>query len=202
MDMMFSSILDLDEHKLEKHERADQYTCHICGKIFNKLHRAAFNRHTESHSMGEPTFTCEHCSKCFFFEADLTSHTKKFHITKYCNSCEYKTTRKQCLTAHIYSHHSKEKPFKCTTCGKGFSTIPHLGRHKEIHEPVKKYECSVCGKKFSGQRHLHTHSKIHSKSYEAECNICDKKFVQKFNWRLHMKKRHPGVVYTDLYMPF
>jgi len=196
-NIIFSSSADLDEHMLEKHEKADQYTCHICGKIYSKLQRAMFNRHTESHSMGEPTIKCEHCIKSFFFEVELITHMKKFHTSVYCNSCEYKTTKRQSLKAHIFSHHSKERPYKCTTCGKGFITSSHLSRHKEIHEPVKKYECSVCGKKFSGKRHLTTHSKIHSKSYEAQCDICDKKFVQKFNMKLHMQKRHPEVVYSD-----
>ena len=197
-NMIFSTSADLDEHMLGKHERADQYTCHICGKTYSKLQRAMFNRHTESHSMGEPTFKCENCSKCFFFEVELITHMKKFHTTVFCNSCEYKSTKRQTLKDHIVSHHSKERPYKCTTCGKGFVTSSHLTRHKEIHEVVKKYECSVCGKKFSGKRHLTTHSKIHSKSYEAHCVICDKKFVQKFNMKLHMKKHHPEVDYSDL----
>ena len=193
----YSTNVELEEHTKEKHISADKYTCHICGTVFSKGQRAMFNRHTESHSMGEPTFNCQHCSKCFFFETDRIAHTKKFHTTKYCDSCEYKTPSLQVLKSHVRSHHTMERPFKCSTCGKGFVTHQHMRRHKEIHEPVKKYECSVCGKKFSGKRHLVTHNKIHSKTYEAECHICDRKFVQKCNMKLHMKKHHPEVAYDN-----
>ena len=194
-NQMFSTIDELDEHVHEKHTRADKYTCHICGKTFRALERAKFNRHTESHSMGEPTFKCDSCSKCFFFEIELIGHKKKIHKTLYCELCEFKTSGNNGLKNHFLSNHTNEKPHVCSKCGKGFALSYHLRRHMEIHEPVRKYECSVCGKKFIAARHLTTHSKIHSKTYAAKCEICKKKFVQKFNMTLHMRKHHPQ--FTD-----
>ena len=166
-----------------------QLKCQTCGRTFVKQEK--LNRHLKSHSMGDPALTCEKCSKVFFFEPELKKHVHEVHTYVYCHMCEYKATRQLGLKAHIRSKHTKEMPFKCTQCGKGFATGTYLSRHMELHEPVKKHECSVCGKKFGASRHLYTHSKIHSKSFAGQCDICDKKFVQKFNLTLHMRKHHP-----------
>ena len=71
-------IVDTDEefqiHFTEKHEKADNYTCHICGKVFSSLNRAKFNRHVDSHGMEgkkKPPFECKQCHNVFFFETDL-----------------------------------------------------------------------------------------------------------------------------------
>ena len=187
---------DLKEETGQKpinNTHAEQYQCETCGKQFPRRDQfAIFNRHVQSHSMGDPKIKCEHCSKCFFFEIDLRRHMN-MHTFVYCDKCEFKTPKHhaQQLTSHMRNKHTMEKPFKCTTCDKGFATRKFLSNHIEIHDPVKKYECSVCGKKFRLEKHLWTHSKIHSKSYAGQCDICDKKFVQKYNMTLHMRKHHP-----------
>ena len=178
-----------EQNQLQGRSRGGQLQCLTCGRTFLKQEK--LNQHIKSHKMGDPALICEKCNKAFFCEPELKKHVHEMHTYVYCHMCEYKATKQLGLKAHIRSKHTKERPYTCGTCGKGFITHQHLSRHMELHESVKKHECSVCGKKFSASRHLSTHSRIHSKSFSGQCNICDKKFVQKYNMTLHMRKHHP-----------
>ena len=193
--ILFDTQGELDDHVTARHLRMDKYTCDVCGKGFRKLERAKFNRHVDSHSMGKPVFNCDQCDKSFFFETELASHKKYHHTVHKCDQCDFTSWNPVKVREHLITKHTDPdfNPHVCSNCGKGFKLKMNLTRHMETHDTVKKHECKVCGKKFSANRHLYTHSKIHSKSYEAECNICNRKFVQKYNWRLHMRKQHPEV---------
>lgn len=57
--------------------------------------------------------------------------TSKKHI---CNVCGKRFTRPSSLQTHAYSH-TGEKPFRCDFegCGRNFSVVSNLRRHKKIH---------------------------------------------------------------------
>ena len=198
---LFDTDEDYQIHFLEKHEKADKYTCHLCGKVFGSNQRAFFNRHVDSHSLDgkqKPEFKCKECSKAFFFEMDLRIHltnTKHgFGRTLPCPTCDYKAYRKRHLEHHIIEHHTTERPFECEICGKGFSNERNLKTHQETHDSTRKFECSVCNKKFKNKKHLTVHDKIHRQEYSAQCEYCDAKFVQRQNLKPHIKKHHPELV--------
>ena len=200
-------LFDTDEeyqiHFLEKHEKADEYTCHICGKVFSSNQRASFNRHVDSHSLDgkqKPEFECKQCPKAFFFETDLNKHlTSTTHSgrTFPCSICDYKAFRKRGLQNHIAERHSTERPFECEICGKGFSNEKYFQKHQNVHDSTRKFECSVCNKKFKRKMHLNTHCKIHRQEYTAQCEYCDAKFVQRQNLKPRIKKHHPEMVKPD-----
>ena len=200
-------LFDTDEeyqiHFLEKHEKADEYTCHICGKVFCSNQRASFNRHVDSHGLDgkqKPEFECKQCPKAFFFETDLNKHlTSTTHSgrTFPCSICDYKAFRKRGLQNHIAERHSTERPFECEICGKGFSNEKYFQKHQNVHDSTRKFECSVCNKKFKRKMHLNTHCKIHRQEYTAQCEYCDAKFVQRQNLKPHIKKHHTEMVKPD-----
>ena len=198
---LFDSDEEYQIHFLEKHEKADKYTCHLCGKVFGTNQRAFFNRHVDSHNLvgkQKPEFECKQCSKAFFFEIDLRIHlTSTTHgggRTYPCSTCDYKAYSKRALEYHIAEWHSTERPFECEICGKGFSNERYLKKHKEVHDSTRKFECSVCKKKFKSQKHLTVHDKIHRQEYATQCEYCDAKFVQRQNLKPHIKKHHPEIV--------
>ncbi|KAG4033445.1 hypothetical protein MFRU_005g04520 [Monilinia fructicola] len=66
------------------------------------------------------------------FSSKVSSSTLKKHK---CKICEKRFTRPSSLQTHMYSH-TGEKPFPCDVegCGRHFSVVSNLRRHKKVHK--------------------------------------------------------------------
>ncbi|GAA5951195.1 hypothetical protein JCM8115_005083 [Rhodotorula mucilaginosa] len=53
--------------------------------------------------------------------------SRKYH----CSECEQKFARPSALATHILTH-TREKPFVCTTCNRGFAVMSNLRRHCRV----------------------------------------------------------------------
>merc|ERR1712000_787314 len=65
------------------------------------------------------------------FSSKVSSSTQKKHK---CKVCDKRFTRPSSLQTHMYSH-TGEKPFACDVegCGRHFSVVSNLRRHKKVH---------------------------------------------------------------------
>lgn len=81
--------------------------------------------------------------------------------------------------------HSKEKPFKCTECGKGFCQSRTLAVHKTLHLEESPHKCQVCNRSFNQRSNLKTHLLTHTDHKPYECTTCGKVFRRNCDLRRH-----------------
>jgi hypothetical protein len=76
------------------------------------------------------------------FSSKMSSNTQKKHK---CKVCDKRFTRPSSLQTHMYSH-TGEKPFACTVegCGRHFSVVSNLRRHRKVHKGESVSSHSDC----------------------------------------------------------
>ncbi|GAA5852422.1 hypothetical protein JCM9279_001196 [Rhodotorula babjevae] len=71
-------------------------------------------------------------SKSFAPPAKRKKEPKDLASRKYaCNECEQRFARPSALATHVLTH-TKEKPFVCCTCNRGFAVMSNLRRHCRV----------------------------------------------------------------------
>ncbi|KAM9852141.1 uncharacterized protein ACBR49_005257 [Aulostomus maculatus] len=177
------------------------YKCSECGKAFR--HRSVLELHMRIHSKDKP-YQCKVCGKGFRFSSYLQQHLI-IHTGKKpykCPDCGKDFAFLQNMRTHQKLH--QEKPFRCTSCRKGYSDETQLQHHMLSHNGDKPHKCDLCDKSFGLAYLLRDHMNTHTGERPHRCDECNKTF----SWfssllvhqKIHARKRQGFSPYNSLTM--
>ncbi|CAH2222399.1 jg21787 [Pararge aegeria aegeria] len=132
-----------------------------------------------------------------------------------CGECDYTTTYKNCLEAHVASH-SASKPFSCDQCNyttkystalQRHITIKHTAREpRTLTDEEKKtmplHKCSDCDYTSYFKWNLNAHKRKHKLEKQFKCKYCDYATAYRHNFLKHNKVHNEGVFYKCDKCPF
>ncbi|XP_075924701.1 uncharacterized protein LOC116944317 isoform X1 [Petromyzon marinus] len=218
-DYRSSEAYNLKMHVRARHSRALAFPCGDCGASFTALgelrrhaamhsaervyacqycgHRSSNSSDLKRHVISIHTRSfphkCEVCEKGFHRPSELNKHmaTHKGKKVHQCRHCEFRTSDPFVLSRHILSVHTKELPFKCRRCKKGFKQQSELKKHMKSHTGKKVYQCEYCDYSTMDASGFKRHVvSIHTKAYPHRCQFCHKGFRRPSEKQHHVLKNH------------
>lgn len=137
---------------IRRHEM--KVSCGHCGKSVNQ--RNKLWPHQRLRRQTSAPFSCAHCDLEFRFLGSYVDHLREHAAQTPCACPLCPVT-----LAHISECHKQHSYKKCNTCGKIFSTLGNLKRHKLLHKGANSRFCLPRDPSFSSsgasKRHLKAH---------------------------------------------
>ncbi|KAL5279740.1 hypothetical protein ACFFRR_004001 [Megaselia abdita] len=142
---------------------------------------------------------CELCDKFLLNPDALTTHRRSIHEGRVperkinrernlvCGKCGKRFGSRTYLDNHERSDCGTNPIYKCTVCGKGFSTAGILKTHQLLHKDDTPFICHICGKPFKVQSQYKTHIRIrHTDEKPFKCELCPKAYPYRQSLFCHM----------------
>ncbi|CAB1337679.1 unnamed protein product [Coregonus sp. 'balchen'] len=188
-----------DERELQLHtEMVQGHRTHQCPHCEHKSTNSSdLKRHIISVHTKDFPHQCDVCEKGFHRPSELKKHseTHKGNKVHQCRHCNFTTSDPFTLSRHILSVHTKDLPFKCKRCRRGFRQSTELKKHMKTHSGRKVYQCQYCeynSPDASGfKRHVIS---IHTKEYPHCCGYCSKGFRRPSEKSQHIARHHKDML--------
>uniref|UniRef100_A0A8D2DWY4 C2H2-type domain-containing protein n=1 Tax=Sciurus vulgaris TaxID=55149 RepID=A0A8D2DWY4_SCIVU len=191
--LTFSDTKEVQQHALVHQENKTHQCLHCDHKSSNSsdLKRHIISVHTKDYP-----HKCDMCDKGFHRPSELKKHVaahkgKKMHQ---CRHCDFKIADPFVLSRHILSVHTKDLPFRCKRCRKGFRQQNELKKHMKTHSGRKVYQCEYCEYSTTDASGFKRHViSIHTKDYPHRCEYCKKGFRRPSEKNQHIMRHHKEV---------
>lgn len=186
----FADTKDMEEHIL-MHQDSKLHPCLHCDH--KSANTSDLKRHIISVHTKDYPHNCEMCDKGFHRPSELKKHMSahKGKKTHQCRHCDFKIADPFVLSRHILSVHTKEIPFRCKKCRKGFKHQHELKKHMKIHIGRKVYQCDHCEYSTTDASGFKRHViSIHTKDYPHRCDYCKKGFRRPSEKNQHIIRHH------------
>ncbi|XP_035581766.1 zinc finger X-chromosomal protein-like isoform X2 [Zalophus californianus] len=191
--LTFPDTKEVQQHALIHQESKTHQCLHCDHKSSNSsdLKRHIISVHTKDYP-----HKCDMCEKGFHRPSELKKHVaahkgKKMHQ---CRHCDFKIADPFVLSRHILSVHTKDLPFRCKRCRKGFRQQNELKKHMKTHSGRKVYQCEYCEYSTTDASGFKRHViSIHTKDYPHRCEYCKKGFRRPSEKNQHIMRHHKEV---------
>ncbi|XP_015419715.1 PREDICTED: zinc finger X-chromosomal protein isoform X3 [Myotis davidii] len=191
--LTFSDTKEVQQHALIHQESKTHQCLHCDHKSSNSsdLKRHIISVHTKDYP-----HKCDMCDKGFHRPSELKKHVaahkgEKMHQ---CRHCDFKIADPFVLSRHILSVHTKDLPFRCKRCRKGFRQQNELKKHMKTHSGRKVYQCEYCEYSTTDASGFKRHViSIHTKDYPHRCEYCKKGFRRPSEKNQHIMRHHKEV---------
>ncbi|XP_064477548.1 zinc finger protein 26-like [Ornithodoros turicata] len=158
-----------------------------------------FRDHFRKTHLPKPKLKCPKCNFTTKWRVSLNKHQLLLHSdkdTRECCEVCFKMITPHFLKSH-YFRHTGERPYKCRTCSRGYTTVEYLKVHnKRVHLGIKRVRkratCNVCHKSLPRSSFLVAHMRRHTDEPTNTCCICSKSFYQVSEYVSHMSRVHIG----------
>ncbi|KAI4886934.1 hypothetical protein NFI96_030453 [Prochilodus magdalenae] len=184
-----------DDKELQRHMDIFQgHKTHQCPHCEHKSTNSSdLKRHIISVHTKDFPHKCDVCEKGFHRPSELKKHseTHKGNKVHQCRHCDFKISDPFTLSRHILSVHTKDLPFKCKRCKRGFRQQTELKKHMKTHSGRKVYQCQYCEYNTADASGFKRHViSIHTKDYPHRCDYCKKGFRRPSEKNQHIMRHH------------